>query len=185
MNGAFTPKRLLLEEQAKKRIVEVLEEYGCKVRDIKIDETLSLTEFDSKTKRAFKEFLGTKFDLLVARAKTGEYYLVECKGKSKEAFKNWVNVAEYDAYFKIASTPFPFLYFIWVKETNEIYRHEITNPQDFKVKHDRYNKPIYLIPEELIHAIKPSWLRRLDVWLRLKPKDIEKWIKEMNRAKKE
>jgi len=174
---AFTEERLSLEERAKRRIIDILQKFGCNVLDSKIDKSLSLQDVPPDLKRIFKDFLGTKFDLFVARAKTGEYYLVEVKAKSSERFKNWVNVVEYDAYYEIASLPFPFLYFIWVKATDKIYRHEIVNPKDFKRGEDRYGKPVYLIPRNLIHEIDLSLLDKLNVWLRLTPKVMEEWFK--------
>lgn len=166
----------ILKEKAKSKIIEVLKRHGCKVRDSKIDEILSLEDLPSVITKAFKEFLGTKFDLFVARTETGEYYLAECKGKSKEHFKNWVNVVEYDAHHKIASLPFPFLYFIWIEETDKIYKHEVVNPKDFEGRDDSYGKSVYLILEKLVHEMKPSSEDRLDLWLRLTPKVIKKWF---------
>ena len=160
---AFTEERLSLEERAKRRVIEALKEHGCKVLRSEISKIISLKDFDSDTKKALKDFLGTKFDLFVTRKGTGESYLVECKAKSEERFKNWVNVVEYDAYYKFVSIAFPFLYFIWVEETDKIYKHEVVDPRDFESRVDRYGKPVYLIPENLIHEIKPSSEDKLDL----------------------
>jgi len=179
MGKTFTRKRLASEKKAKRRIIQVLRQHGAKVLDSKISDIASLKSVDSETKKVFKEFLGSKFDLFITR--NGEHYVAECKYKSKEFFRNWVNVVEYDAYYKIASLPFPFLYFIWVEETDKIYRHEVVNPKDFERRTDRDGKPLYLIPQDLIHEIKPSWVKPMNVWFQWKSKDIEEWFKRTSK----
>lgn len=164
---AFTKERLEKERKAIERVKQVLEAYGCHVFPLLIPEQLSLTEFEqAKIKQAFALMASTKFDMLVSR--DNEHYLVEIKAKSREIWKNWVNRSDYDTYYKIASLPFPFLYFIWIEETDKIYKHEVTNPKDFERGYDSAGKPIYLIPENLIHEIKPDFAKRIDAWFRLK-----------------
>jgi hypothetical protein len=162
--STFTKARLEKERMAIERVKRALESYGCAVFELAIPEQLSLTEFkEAKIKRALALLPSTKFDMLASR--DNEHYLVEIKAKSKEAWKNWVDRSAYDIYYKIASLPFPFLYFIWVEETDKIYKHEITNPKDFERGYDSKGKPIYLIPENLIHEITPDFAKRIDAWL--------------------
>jgi len=175
MSKAFTPERLSLEKEAKIRIIENLEKYGYKVLEVlPIPEDVSLTTItDLKVKQALSKLLHTKFDLIIGKG--SEFYLVECKGKSKDAFKVMVNKSDYDAYYEIAKvTDNPHLiYLIWVKENKKIYRHEITNPTKFKIKPDKYEKDMYLIPDSLIHEIEPDWVKSISMWFRLDRKTIE------------
>lgn len=174
----FTEKTLSLEEKAKTQIIRVLERYGCKVMDISIDKILSLKPVYSDIKKAFKDYKGSKFDLLIARNKTGEFYLCECKGKSFDSFRNIVNVNSYDVYFEFASLPFPFVYFVWIEENGLIYTHSIVNPKDFERSYMR-DKEVYRIPLELMHEIKPSEFERIDAWLRCLPIDKKHWLKQI------
>jgi integrase len=171
--STFTKERLEKEQIAINRVKHVLESYGCHVFPLLIPEQLSLTEFENeKLKRALALLPSTKFDLLVSRLKPKpEYYLVEVKYKSRESWKNWVDSASYDTYFKIVSLPFPFLYFVYVAETDRIYRHEVTNPKDFERGYDSAGKPIYLIPESLIHEIDPNFAKSIDAWFTFKRVD--------------
>jgi len=163
MSKSFTPERLEKEDKAKKRIVHVLREHGAKVLDSEMPKVFSLKSVDAETKKSLKEFLGTKFDLFITR--NGEHYLAECKYKATEQYKRWVNVNSYDAYYEIASIQFPIVYFIWVEETDKIYRHSITNPVNFERNNDRYGKQIYLIPEDLITEITPSYFNLINSWM--------------------
>lgn len=175
--STFTKDHLSLEERAKSRIRETLTKYGCKVEDISIDSILSLKRVDSDIKKVFKEYEGSKFDLLIARAKTGEFYLGECKGKTRERYRNVVNINSYDVYYKFVSLPFPFLYFVWIEKSDRIYRHTIVDPKNFERSY-MSGHYVYLIPYDLLHVIKPDDFKRLDAWLKwnIGKKD---WLKQI------
>jgi hypothetical protein len=91
--------------------------------------------------------------------------LIEVKGKGKDKYKTWVNQEDYNIYYEFVSKDVKFLYFIYVDENEKIYRHKVTNPQDFKQDTDSDGKPIYYIPENLIHEAKitDEALKDLDV----------------------
>ena len=147
---AFKEEWLSLEERAKKKIKAVLEKCGCRIIDSKIPKEFSLRDIPVERKRAMIEFVGSKFDLLISRHDPyREYYLCECKGKSWDSTKTWVNQEDYDKYWEIASLPFPFLYFIWTEDLDKIYRHEVTNPEDFRKGVAPDKKPLYFIPEKV------------------------------------
>ena len=170
MSTPFIEKDLELEEEAKRHIIALLEKYGCKTLDLSEPKELSKTPFPIPLKKAMKNCLKTKFDLFVARTHLNEWYIVETKGKRLEKWKTWVNQNSYNAYWKIASFPSPFLYLIWIKENNKIYRHDVIDPKNFE-KDFKRRMPIYYIPENLIHEFKPEWIKRLDLCFEIE--DVE------------
>jgi len=162
----FTPERLSQQEIAWQKVKELLEKYGCRILDMRIPKDLSLKELDADLKQTIGKIKATKFDLLVTRQK--EHYLVEVKYKSKIAFKTWVDKNSYDVYHEMAcKLGFPFLYFVYVDETEKIYRHEVSSPENFKSFVDRKRQTVYLIPEEKFHEVEPSFTKRLDTWCRM------------------
>lgn len=149
-----------IAEEAVKRITEVFEKYGYSVDDLSVPKLISETTYSIERKRELKEWKGDKFDLWIYK-EGNEFYIVECKGKTFVKHKVWVDIFPYDTYWHFTKMGVPFLYFIWVKENNKIYRHDVVDPKDFKVKKDR---GVYLIPEDFIHEIKPSRLKSADLW---------------------
>jgi hypothetical protein len=104
-------------------------------------------------KAELHKFPGLRFDIFIGRKGIDTPYLAEIKGKDVEFFKNWVDKDLYDGYYELANLPYPLLYFVWIKETDKIYRHEITNPENFKTKYHG-GKIVYLMPPELIHEVQ-------------------------------
>jgi len=166
--STFTKEKLSLESEGKKRIEALLEAHGFRILDMSIPEDISLTEFkDLDFKGKLGLILATKFDFLVSRKERNEFYLVECKAKTLERFKGWCNVTDYNSYYMISSLPFPFIYLVWCKDIDKVYRHDVTDPSNFEVIVDRKEQQVYLIPENLFHEVAPDWLKTLDAWCRI------------------
>lgn len=166
--SGFTEENLSLEELAEKKITEFLEKYGTKFKSLRMPKSLSMYSFKDhpEIRIDLKNWLGSKLDSLATRRRTGENYIIEFKGKTKDRDKTIVDKNPYDFYYEMKEFGIPFLYFIYVKETDTIYRHEITNPSKFEV--DCINgTEIYRIPEELIHIAKPEENKRLDTCMRI------------------
>lgn len=165
MTTPFSDYNSKLEREAVKHITQKFGEYKCLVQDMRLPEFLATIPFIPEQKKLLLEWKGSKYDLIVNRPHTSEFYLVECKGKSKDLFRMWVNKDDYDAYFSFRRDGTPFLYFIWVKENDKIYRHDITTPKDFEEIEDRDGKAVYLIPTDKIHEIDPDEYKRMDMWM--------------------
>jgi len=166
---AFTKNNIKKELIGIKKVVALLEKYGAKVGQNIIPEAFSLRDFDTKTIKELSAFIGSKFDLIVTRMENGECYLCEVKTKSKEKYLGIVNKKDYDAYVRIAvKLRFPFLYMVYCKETDKVYRHKVVDPQEHNFKTDIApdGKLVYYIPHALFHEVTPSWIKRIDAWFK-------------------
>jgi len=99
------------------------------------------------------KFPGLRFDFFIGVKGKDTPYLAEIKGKESYFCRGWVDRDLYNGYYELSNLPFPLLYFVWVKENNKIYRHTITNPENFETKYSG-GTVIYVIPPELIHEVK-------------------------------
>jgi len=145
----FSDHNLELGEEAVNHVIALLEKFGYNVKRNELSREFSRSILISEEKAELHTFPGLAFDLFIGPKGKETAYLAEIKGKSKEAFKCWVDKDLYENYYAFAKINFPFLYFVWIKETDRIYRHAITNPEKFKTRDD----DVYLIPKELIHEV--------------------------------
>ena len=148
----FSDHNLELGEDAVNHVIELLESYGYPILRNDLSREFSRSPLTPEQKAELHKFRGLRFDIWIGRKGKDEPYLAEIKGKEFDRFKKWVDKDLYDGYYEIARLPFPLLYFVWIKENDKIYRHEITNPEKFKTI-NYGGTQVYLIPEELIHAV--------------------------------
>jgi hypothetical protein len=148
----FSDHNLELGEDAVNHVIALLERFGYKVKRNELSREFSRGILTDEQKAELHTFPGLAFDLFIGPKGKETAYLAEIKGKDALVFKRWVNKDLYENYYSIAKTNFPFLYFVWIKETDKIYRHEITNPEKFKTIDDDGTQ-VYLIPTELIHEV--------------------------------
>ena len=138
MKSCSHDHNLELGEDAVNHVIDLLKKYGFSIlrNDLAIEFTNSKQRFDG---------------FIVRRGKDTAY-LAEVKGKELDRFKKWVDKGLYDGYYEIA---IPLLYFVWIKENDKIYWHEITNPESFKAI-DYAGTQVYLIPTEIIHEVESN-----------------------------
>lgn len=148
----FSDHNLELGEDAVNHVIELLEKYGYPIKRNELSRQFSRGLLTPEQAAELHKFPGLRFDIIIGRKGKDEPYLAEIKGKALDRFKKWVDKDLYDGYYEIANLPFPLLYFIWVRENDKIYRHEITNPEKFKTIDDDGTQ-VYLIPTELIHEV--------------------------------
>lgn len=125
MSG-FSPENMTLKKEAEDLFRKIFEKYGCKYFDnAEIPPELTNRVFtDPEIKKAFAIWLGDKYDFIV---KKGDLIFVDAKCKTRDAFKNIVNVVDYDALWRIAQCGVADVYlYIWVKENNKFYKHKVT-----------------------------------------------------------
>jgi len=164
----FTKENIALERDAKNHVYELLKKYGCKIVDMGVPEEFSLTEFPLNLKTVIAQWVATKAeDAHVLRTDTHEFYLLELKGKEKDAFKNIVNQNEYDVLWNYKKSGAPLLFLIWIKENGRVYRHEIGDPKDYETAYVR-EKDVYFLPDATIHEFRPDAFKRLDLCYRFK-----------------
>jgi len=149
----FSDHNLELGEDALDRVIKLLKKYGYPILRNDLDVEFTKSKLTPEQAGALHVFPGLRFDLFIGRKGNDTPYLAEIKGKTLDRFKKWVDKDLYDGYYEIVKLPFPLLYFVWIKENDKIYRHEITNPENFKtIEHG--GTQVYLIPTELIHEVK-------------------------------
>jgi hypothetical protein len=154
MSKPFSDHNLTLGEDAVNHVIERLESLGYKILRNELSREFSKGVLNSQQSGELAKFPGLAFDLFIGTKGKENAYLVQIKGKAKDIFKTWVDRVAYNNYWTIAKHKVPFLYFIWIKENDTIYRHQVISPRTFVKSTDSDGKPIYLIPENLIHAAK-------------------------------
>jgi hypothetical protein len=142
-----------LGEDAVDHIITLLKKFGYPILRNELSNEFSRSPLTPEQSGELHKFPGLRFDFFIGVKGKDTSYLAEIKGKSLESFKGMVDKDLYDGYYEIANLPFPILYFVWVKETNKIYRHEITNPENFETKYSG-GTVVYSIPSELIHEVE-------------------------------
>ena len=145
----FSDHNLELGEDAVNHVIALLEKFGYKVKRNELSREFSKSILTPEQAGELHRYPGASFDLFIGTKGRETAYLAQIKGKAKDYYKDMVDKVAYDGYYAIASLPFPFLYFIWIRETDKIYRHEITSPENFETRED-----IYLIPDDLIHLVQ-------------------------------
>jgi hypothetical protein len=149
LSKPFSDHNLALGESAVNHVIELLKKFGYPILRNDLSKNFSRSPLTPEQSGELHKFPGLRFDIFIGVKGKDTSYLAEIKGKSKEKFKNWVDKDLYDGYYELSSLPYPLLYFIWIEETNKVYRHEITNPENFETR-----ESIYLIPTDLIHEVQ-------------------------------
>jgi len=150
----FSSHNLELGEDAVNRIINLLKTFGYPILRNELSRTFSQSQLTPEQASELHKLPALRFDIFIGAKGKDTPYLAEIKGKELERFKNWVDKDLYDCYFELVNLPYPLLYFIWIKETDKIYRHEITNPNDFEIIEDFRGALVYLIPPDLIHEVR-------------------------------
>jgi hypothetical protein len=151
----FSDHNLELGEDAVNHVIDLLKKYGYPILRNDLSWEFSRSKLTPEQAAELHKFRGLRFDIWIGRKGKDTPYLAEIKGKELDRFKKWVDKDLYDGYYEISNLPFPLLYFVWIRENNKIYRHEITNPEKFNTI-DYGGTQVYLIPTELIHEVELS-----------------------------
>ena len=147
----FSDHNLELGEEAVNHIIALLEKNGYKIKRNELSREFSRSILPPNQSAELHTFPGLAFDLFIGSKGKETAYLAQIKGKSFDGYKYIVNRDLYDGYYAIARLPFPFLYFVWIRENDKIYRHEITNPENFETGISSDGTPTYLMPDDSIH----------------------------------